>query len=96
MSFTAPAQNHFGPTRIKNVSLPASLTTMKLAEFSGDPLNCLEWSGLFLLIVNIDTSLKMKILKTMVIGKAKDVIAGLGYTYEMYDTSWNTLGDHKW
>ena len=35
---TAPPHSHFGHTRIKNMNLPASLPKLKLAEFSGDPL----------------------------------------------------------
>ena len=94
VSLTAPPHSHFGHTRIENMSLPASLPKLKLAEFSGDPLEWPEWSGLFLSTVhaaNIDTSLKMNHLKTLVTGKAKEVIAGLGYTGDMYDIAWNTL-----
>ena len=94
---TAPPHSHFGPTRIENMSLPASLPKLKIAEFSGDPLEWPEWSGLFLSTVhaaNIDTSLKMNHLKTLVTGKAKELIAGLGYTEDMYDIAWNTLVAH--
>ena len=100
VNLTAPPHSHFGPTRIENMSLPASLPAslpkLKLAEFSGDPLDWPE-SGLFLSTVhaaNIDTSLKMNHLKTLVTGKAKEVIAGLGYTGDMYDVAWNTLVAH--
>ena len=57
----------------------------------------LEWSGLFLSTVhatNIDTSLKMNHLETLVTGKAKEVIAGLGYTGDMVDVAWKTLVAH--
>ena len=97
VSFTAPPHSHFGPTRIENMSLLASLPNLKLAEFSGDPLEWPEWSGLFLSTehaANIDTSLKMNHLKTLVTGKAKEVIAGLGYTGDMYDVAWKTLVAH--
>ena len=97
VKLTAPPHNHFGPTRIENMSLPASLPKLKLAEFSGDPLEWPEWSGLFLSTVhaaNIDISLKMNHLKPMVTGKAKEVIAGLGYTGDMYDVAWNILVAH--
>ena len=79
------------------MSLPASLPKLKLTEFSGDPLEWPEWSGLFFSTVhaaNIDASLKMNHLKTLVTGKAKEVIAGLGYTGDMYDIAWNTLVAH--
>ena len=97
VSLTAPSHSHFGHTRIENMSLPASLPKLKLAEFSGDPLEWPEWSGLFLSTVHaakIATSLKMNHLKTLVTGKAKEVIAGLGYTGDMYDIAWNTLVAH--
>ena len=50
-----------------------SLPKLKLAEFSGDPLELPEWSQLFQATVhaaNIDDSVKMNHLKTMVTGKA--------------------------
>ena len=74
--------------------IKASLTKLKLAEFSGDPLEWPEWSQLFQATVhaaNIDDSVKMNHLKTMVTGKAKEAIAGLGYTAEMYNVAWNVL-----
>ena len=72
----------------------SSLPKLKLAEFSGDPLEWPEWSQLFQATVhaaNIDDSVKMSHLKTMVTGKAKEAIAGLGYTAEMYNVAWNVL-----
>ena len=36
----------------------------------------------------------MNHFKTLVTGKAKEVIAGLGYTGDMYDVAWNTLVTH--
>ena len=72
----------------------SSLPKLKLAEFSGDPLEWPEWSQLFQATVhaaNKDDSVKMNHLKTMVTGKAKEAIAGLGYTAEMYNVAWNVL-----
>ena len=95
--YYAPIQSQFATTRNEAVSLLASLPKLKLAEFSGDPLEWPEWSGLFLSTVhaaNIDASLKMNHLKTLVTGKAKGVIAGLGYTGDMYDIAWITLVAH--
>ena len=72
----------------------SSLPKLKLAEFSGDTLEWPEWSQLFQAIVhaaNIDDSVKMNHLKIMVTGKAKEAIAGLGYTAEMYNVAWNVL-----
>ena len=72
----------------------SSLPKLKLAEFSEDPLEWPEWSQLFQATVhaaNIDDSVKMNHLKTMVTGKAKEAIASLGYTAEMYNVAWNVL-----
>ena len=72
----------------------SSLPKLKLAEFSGDPLEWPEWSQLFQATVhaaNIDDSVKMNHLKTIVTGKAREAIAGLGYTAEMYNVAWNVL-----
>ena len=72
----------------------SSLPKLKLAEFSGEPLEWPEWSQIFQATVhaaNIDDSVKMNHLKTMVTGKAKEAITGLGYKAEMYNVAWNTL-----
>ena len=87
-----------GPNIVSNARddyfIRSSLPKLKLAEFSGDPLEWPEWSQLFQATVhaaNIDDSVKMNHLKTMVTGKAKEAIAGLGYTAEMYNVAWNVL-----
>ena len=87
-----------GPNIVSNARddyfIRSSLPTLKLAEFSGDPLEWAEWSQLFQPTVhaaNIDDSVKMNHLKTIVTGKAKEAIAGLGYTAEMYNVAWNVL-----
>ena len=87
-----------GPNMASNVRddyyIRSSLPKLKLAEFSGDPLEWPEWSQLFQATVhaaNIDDCVKMNYLKTMVTGKAKEAIAGLGYTSEMYNVAWNVL-----
>ena len=85
-NYSAPRQSQFATTRNEAVSLPASLPKLKPAEFSGDPLEWPDWSGLFLStvhIANIDTRVKMNHLKTLVTGKAKEVIAGLSFTGDM-------------
>ena len=72
----------------------SSLPKLKLAKFSGDPMEWPEWSQLFQATVhaaNMDDSVKMNHLKTLVTGKAKEAIAGLGYTAEMYNVAWNVL-----
>ena len=87
-----------GPYIVSNARddyfIRSSLPKLKLAEFSGDPLEWPEWSQLFQATVhaaNMDDSVKMNHLKTMVTGKAKEAIAGLGYTAEMYNVAWNVL-----
>ena len=87
-----------GPNIVSNARdgyfIRSSLPKLKLAEFSGDPLEWPEWSQLFQATVhaaNMDDSVKMNHLKTMVTGKAKEAIAGLGYTAEMYNVAWNVL-----
>ena len=87
-----------GPNMASNVRddyyIRSSLPKMKLADFSGDPLEWPEWSQLFQATVhaaNIDDSVKMNHQKTMVTGKAKEAIAGLGYTAELYNVAWNVL-----
>ena len=72
----------------------SSLPKLKLAEFSGDPLEWPEWSQLFQATVhaaNMDENVKMNHLKTMVTGKVKEAIAGPGDTAEMYNVAWNVL-----
>ena len=87
-----------GPNMASNVRddyyIRSSSPKLKLAEISGDTLEWPEWSQLFQATVhaaNIDDSVKMNHLKTMVTGKAKGAIAGLGYTAEMYNVAWNVL-----
>ena len=87
-----------GPNIVSNArddyNIRSSLPKLKLAEFSGDPLEWPEWSQLFQATVhaaNMDDSVKMNHPRTMVTGKAKEAIAGLGYTAEMYNVAWNVL-----
>ena len=53
-----------------------------------------EWSGLFTAVVHnsdISDAEKMHYLKTTVTGKAREAIAGLGYSGDMYELAWNNL-----
>ena len=53
-----------------------------------------EWSSLFTATIHnapIDDNAKMSHLKTLVKGKAKAAIAGLGYSGVMYSAAWNAL-----
>ena len=80
-------QKQYMPSRGPNIAsnarddyyMRSSLPKLKLAEFSGDPLEWPEWSQLFQATVhaaNMDDSVKMNHLKPMVTGKAKEAIAG--------------------
>ena len=40
---------------------------------------------------NMDDSVEMNHVNTMVTGKAKEAIAGPGYTSEMYNVAWHVL-----
>ena len=74
--------------------ISSSLPKIKLSEFSSDPLEWPEWSQLFqatVHAVNMDDSVKINHLKTMVTGKVKEAIAGMVYTAEMYNVAWNVL-----
>ncbi len=70
------------------------LLKLKIPEFAGDPLHWPEGSSLFLPTFDsapIADSLKMNHLKTLVRGKAKSVIAVMGYSGERYLSAWNAL-----
>ena len=71
-----------------------TIPKLKLSEFHGDRLDWPEWSSLFTATIHnvpIDDNAKMSHLKTLVEGKAKAVIAGLGYSGVMYSAAWNAL-----
>ena len=58
-----------------------------LDDFSGDPLEWPEWSGQFLSTVDeatVDENVQMEYLKTLVTGKPKAAIEGMGYNGAMY------------
>ena len=58
------------------------LPEWKLAQFEGNPLNWLEWFGLFKSIVDsavLTDDRKLTYLKTLVTGKAQTAIAELSY-----------------
>ena len=64
----------------------SSVPKKRLSEFSGDPLERPEWSQQCQATIhsaNKGDSFKMNYLKTMVTGKAKEAVAGPGYTAEM-------------
>ena len=67
-----------------------SLPKLKLSEFYGDPLEWPEWSSLFTATIHnapIDDNAKMSHLKTLVKGKAKAAVVGLGHSGVMYSAA---------
>ena len=67
---------------------------IKLTEFSGDPLEWPEWSGLFDVVVHqkpISYTEKMPYLKTSLTGQAKAAISGMGFSSQPYYHAWDIL-----
>ena len=58
---------------------------LKLTEFSGDPLEWPEWSGLF------DVEDQPEDLKTSLTGQAKAAISGMGFSSQSYCHAWDIL-----
>ena len=79
-------------------TLPSSgaigLPKLKLTEFSGDPLEWPEWSGLFDVAVHqkpISDTENMQYLKTSLSGQAKAAISGMGFSSQSYYHAWDIL-----
>ena len=95
-------QKHYSPSQGSNIAsnprddyfIKSSLPKLELADYSADPLEWLEWSQLYQATVraaSMGDSVKMNHRKTLVTSEAKEAIAGLGYTAEMYNVAWNVL-----
>ena len=90
-------KNHTTPQVIYQ-PVPSSSTSgmpkLKRTEFSGDPLEWPEWSGLFDVVVHqkptSDTE-KMQYLKTSLTGQAKAAILGMGFSSQSYYHAWDIL-----
>ena len=70
------------------------LPKLKLTEFSGDPLEWPEWSGLFDFVVHqkpISDTEKMQYRKTSLMGQAKAAISGMGFSSKSYYHAWDIL-----
>ena len=75
-------------------SVSMKLPKIVLNKFHGDPLEWPEWSGKFLATVDesgISDSNKMKHLKSLLNGKAKAAIEGMGVSGQMCRVAWQTL-----
>ena len=67
---------------------------IKLTEFSGDPLEWPEWSGLFDVVVHqkpISDTEKVHYLKTSLTSQAKAAISGMGFSSQPYYHAWDIL-----
>ena len=76
-------------------SSSSQLPKLKLSSFDGNPLEWPEWSNMFKATVHyrdISDSQKMSHLKTLLTGKAKSAISGMGYSGEFYAQA-ASLGD---
>ena len=76
-------------------SSSSQLPKLKLSSFDGNTLEWPEWSNMFKATVHHrDTpdSEKMSRLKTLLTGKAKSAISGMGYSREFYAQAWELLG----
>ena len=65
-----------------------------MKNFEGNPLEWPEWSSMFIATVGkrmIPDSEKMTYLKTLLTGKAKSAISGMGYSGLFYSAAWNIL-----
>ena len=96
-SRNSSTMNHTTPQVIYQ-PVPSSgasgLAKLKLTEFSGDPLEWLEWSGLFDVVVHqkpISDTEKMHFLKISLTGQAKAAISGMGFSSQPYYRAWDIL-----
>ena len=94
-----PVPSSASPLTSTPAFAPAASVFMKLPKlvldkFDGDPLEWPEWSGQFLATVDesgITDSNKMKFLKSLLNGKTKAAIGGMGFSGQMYQVAWQTL-----
>ena len=71
-----------------------NLPKLKLNNFDGNPLEWPEWSSMFIATVDqrpIPDSEKMSHLKTLLTGKARSAISGMGYSGQFYGAAWSIL-----
>ena len=76
-------------------SSSSQLPKLKLSSFDGNPLEWPEWSNMFKETVHhrdIPDSEKMSLLKTLLTGKAKSAISGMGYSGEFNAQALELLG----
>ena len=69
----------------------SQLPKLKLSSFDANPLEWPEWLNMFKATVHhrdIPDSEKMSHLKTLLTGKAKSALSGMGYAGEFYAQAW--------
>ncbi|XP_075253237.1 uncharacterized protein LOC142345040 [Convolutriloba macropyga] len=74
--------------------ISSQLPKLKLISFDGNPLYWPEWSSKFIATVDkrhIPDTEKMSHLKTLLTGKAKAVVSGIGYSGRFYEAAWEIL-----
>ena len=72
----------------------SSLTKLKLNNFDGNPLKWPEWSSMFIATMDqrpIPDSEKMRHLKTLLSGKARPAMSGMGYSGQFYGSAWSIV-----
>ena len=72
----------------------SSLPKLKLNNFDGNPLEWPEWSSMFIATVDqrpIPDSEKISHLMTLLTGKARSAISGMGYSGQFYGAASNIL-----
>ena len=72
----------------------SSLPKLKLNNFDGNALEWPEWSSMFIATVDqrpIPDSENMSHLKTLLTGKARSAISGMGYSEQFYGAAWSIL-----
>ena len=72
----------------------SSLPKLKFNNCDGNALEWPEWSSMFIATVDqrpIPDSEKMSHLKTLLTGKARSVISGMGYSGQFYGAAWSIL-----
>ena len=89
---TAREQDKFKPNKPSSSSQPPK---MKLSSLNGNPIVWPEWSNMFKATVqhrDIPDSKRMSHLKTLLTGKEKSAVSGMGYSGEIYAQAWELLG----
>ena len=87
------------PSGSTHAMLPPESVSMELLKSVldkqvGNPLEWLEWSGQFWATIDgsgASDSHKMQYMKTLVTGKAKAALEGMGYSGQIYHVAWQTL-----